>query len=131
MIRIESRTRPDFLRGYGVVDPDDPDRLERSPLFDALNPDKRSVAIDLKHPEGRALAIELVKAADAVAENFAPRAMPGLGLAYADLVQHKPDLVMISACLNGQTGPHRDYPGFGGQGVGPGRLQPPDGLARP
>jgi crotonobetainyl-CoA:carnitine CoA-transferase CaiB-like acyl-CoA transferase len=24
--------------------------------------------------------------------------------------------VMISACLNGQTGPHKDYPGFGGQG---------------
>ena len=23
---------------------------------------------------------------------------------------------MVSACLNGQTGPHRDYPGFGGQG---------------
>jgi crotonobetainyl-CoA:carnitine CoA-transferase CaiB-like acyl-CoA transferase len=117
VIRIESRGRPDFLRGYGVVDVDDPDRLERSPLFDALNPDKRSIAIDLKHPEGRALAIELVKTADAVAENFAPRAMPGLGLAYTDLVGHKPDLVMVSACLNGQTGPHRDYPGFGGQGA--------------
>ena len=23
---------------------------------------------------------------------------------------------MISVCLNGQTGPHKDYPGFGGQG---------------
>ena len=116
VIRIESRSRPDFLRGYGVTDPDDPDRLERSPLFDALNPGKRSIAVDLKHPEGRELAIELVKRSDAVAENFAPRAMPGLGLAYADLVEHKPDLVMVSACLNGQTGPHRDYPGFGGQG---------------
>jgi crotonobetainyl-CoA:carnitine CoA-transferase CaiB-like acyl-CoA transferase len=115
VIRIESPTRPDFLRGYGVVG-SDPDRLERSGLFDALNPDKRSIAIDLKHPEGRALAIELVKQADAVAENFAPRALRGLGLAYDDLVGHKPDLVMLSACLNGQTGPHRDYPGFGGQG---------------
>ena len=28
----------------------------------------------------------------------------------------RPDLVMVSACLNGQTGPHKDYPGFGGQG---------------
>jgi crotonobetainyl-CoA:carnitine CoA-transferase CaiB-like acyl-CoA transferase len=116
VIRIESRSRPDFLRGYGMAG-DDPDRIERSPLFDALNPDKRSIAIDLKHPEGRELAVELVKHSDAVAENFAPRAMPGLGLAYADLVEHKPDLVMISACLNGQTGPHRDYPGFGGQGA--------------
>lgn len=115
VIRIESRSRPDFLRGYGVpVDAED--RLDRSGLFDALNPSKCSVAIDLKHPEGRELAVELVKRSDAVAENFAPRAMRGLGLAYDDLVEHKPDLVMISACLNGQTGPHRDYPGFGGQG---------------
>ena len=29
----------------------------------------------------------------------------------------KPDLVMMSACLNGQTGPYKDYPGFGSQGA--------------
>jgi len=28
----------------------------------------------------------------------------------------KQDLIMISTCLNGQTGPDRNYPGFGGQG---------------
>ncbi len=42
--------------------------------------------------------------------------MRGFGLDYASLAADKPDLVMVSACLNGQTGPHRDYPGFGGQG---------------
>src|SRR5262249_45153299 len=35
---------------------------------------------------------------------------------YASLVRERPDLVMISTCLNGQTGPERFYPGFGGQG---------------
>ncbi len=55
--------------------------------------------------------------ADAVCENFAPRAMKGFGLDYDSLSEIKPDLVMISACLNGQTGPHKDYPGFGGQGA--------------
>jgi benzylsuccinate CoA-transferase BbsF subunit len=55
--------------------------------------------------------------ADAVAENFAPRAMKGFGLDYDALVVDRPDLVMVSACLNGQTGPHKDYPGFGGQGA--------------
>ena len=54
--------------------------------------------------------------ADAVAENYAPQAMKGFGLDYDALGAVKPDLVMISACLNGQTGPHKDYPGFGGQG---------------
>ena len=107
MLRVESASRPDFLRVGAYAD-----------MFDALNCGKRSVTLNLKHPEGHALAKRLVvEWADAVAENFAPRAMRGLGLAYDDLVGDKPDLVMISACLNGQTGPHRDYPGFGGQGA--------------
>jgi benzylsuccinate CoA-transferase BbsF subunit len=42
--------------------------------------------------------------------------MKGFGLDYETLAALKPDLVMVSACLNGQTGPHKDYPGFGGQG---------------
>jgi len=114
VIRIESRHRPDALRGQGVGVPEDPDRLERGPVFDALNPDKRSVAVDLDHPEGRALAIELVMAADAVADAAAPHVLSDFGLAYADLVEHKPDLVMISTSANGQSGPHRDQPGSDG-----------------
>jgi crotonobetainyl-CoA:carnitine CoA-transferase CaiB-like acyl-CoA transferase len=107
VLRVESASRPDFLRVGQYAD-----------MFDALNCGKRSVTLNLKHPEGHALARRLiVEWADAVAENFAPRAMRGLGLSYDDLVADKPDLVMISACLNGQTGPHRDYPGFGGQGA--------------
>jgi crotonobetainyl-CoA:carnitine CoA-transferase CaiB-like acyl-CoA transferase len=106
VLRIESATRPDFLRAGNYAD-----------MFDALNCGKRSVTLNLKHPEGHALAKRLVTEwADAVEENFAPRALRGLGLTYHDLVADRPDLVMVSACLNGQTGPHRDYPGFGGQG---------------
>ena len=43
--------------------------------------------------------------------------MRGFGIDYDELAVLKPDLVMISACLNGNTGPHKDYPGFGGQGA--------------
>src|SRR5690606_32754022 len=91
--------------------------LDGAPMFDALNVGKLSVTINLKAPEGRELALRLVDWADAVSENFAPKAMAGLGLDHASLVERRPDLVMVSACLNGQTGPHRDYPGFGGQGA--------------
>jgi crotonobetainyl-CoA:carnitine CoA-transferase CaiB-like acyl-CoA transferase len=116
VLRIESKSRPDFLRVY-ALGPDNPHGLEGAPMFDGLNPGKRDVLFNLKHPR----AVELVRRlvvewADAVAENFAPRAMKGFGLDYDALVAHKPDLVMVSACLNGQTGPHKDYPGFGGQG---------------
>jgi crotonobetainyl-CoA:carnitine CoA-transferase CaiB-like acyl-CoA transferase len=110
VIRVESRLRPDFLRLYAAGG------LETSPLFAGLNVGKLSVSLNLKHPDGVALARRLVSWADAVSENFAPRAMRGLGLDYAALSADKRDLVMISACLMGQTGPQRDYPGFGGQG---------------
>jgi crotonobetainyl-CoA:carnitine CoA-transferase CaiB-like acyl-CoA transferase len=115
VIRIESRSRPDFLRVY-ALGPDNPHGLDGAPMFDVLNTGKRSIALNLKHPAAVDLVRRLVNWADAVAENFAPRAMRGFGLDYDRLAQDKPDLVMISACLNGQTGPHKDYPGFGGQG---------------
>jgi benzylsuccinate CoA-transferase BbsF subunit len=116
VLRIESPSRPDFLRVY-ALGPDNPHGLEGSNLFDGLNPGKLSVTLNLKHPDGVALARRLVAWSDAVAENFAPKAMKGFGLDYDSLIADKPDLVMVSACLNGQTGPHRDYPGFGGQGA--------------
>ncbi len=117
VLRIESRTRPDFLRAM-AVGAKSPHGLEGSELYDALNCAKRDVTLNLKHPDAIALVRRLVvEWADAVAENFAPRAMASFGLDYESLAAIAPGLVMISACLNGQTGPHKDYPGFGGQGA--------------
>ncbi len=116
VVRVESRSRPDFLRAY-ALGPENPHGLDGAPMFDSLNVGKLGITLDLKHDEGRELAMQLVDRADAVLENFAPKAMRGLGLDYDTLVERKPDLVMISACLNGQTGPHKDYPGFGSQGA--------------
>ncbi len=113
VIRVESRSRPDFLRAYGSGGPCG---LEGSDMFDSVNVGKLGVTLNLKHPEGVSLARRLIGWADAVAENFAPRAMRSFGLDYASLMEHKPDLVMVSSCLQGQSGPHKDYPGFGGQG---------------
>jgi crotonobetainyl-CoA:carnitine CoA-transferase CaiB-like acyl-CoA transferase len=117
VLRIESKSRPDFLRVY-ALGPDNPHGLEGAPMYDGLNVGKRNLTLNLKHPDAVALAKRLVvEWADAVSENFAPRAMKGFGLDYDALAEIKPDLVMISTCLNGQTGPHKDYPGFGGQGA--------------
>ena len=116
VLRVESVSRPDFLRVY-ALGPKNPHGLEGSDLFDALNAGKRDVTLNLKHLDAVAIVKRLVvEWADAVAENFAPRAMKGFGLDYESLVTLRPDLVMISACLNGQTGPYKDYPGFGSQG---------------
>jgi len=117
VLRVESVSRPDFLRVY-ALGPNNPHGLEGSDLFDTLNVGKRGVTVNLKDHAAVALVERLiVEWADAVSENFAPRAMKGFGLDYESLIAIKPDLVMISACLNGQTGPYKDYPGFGSQGA--------------
>jgi crotonobetainyl-CoA:carnitine CoA-transferase CaiB-like acyl-CoA transferase len=115
VVKIESRTRPDFLRIY-ALGPGNPHGLEGSALFNALNVGKHSITLDLKDAKGIEIAKQLMFWADAVLENFAPKAMRGFGLDYETLSAQKRDLVMVSSCMNGQTGPHRDYPGFGAQG---------------
>jgi benzylsuccinate CoA-transferase BbsF subunit len=115
VIRVESKQRPDFLRILKLT-PDTPGGIDSSEHFAVLNANKLSVALNLSKPEGVAMARRLALWADCIAENFAPGAMAKWGLDYATLVRDRPDLVMISTCLNGQTGPQRSYPGFGGQG---------------
>ena len=115
VIRVESRQRPDFLRILKLT-PDTPGGIDGGEHFAVLNANKLSVALNLSTPEGVGVARRLALHVDAVAENFAPGAMAKWGLDYASLVKERPDLVMISTCLNGQTGPQRFYPGFGGQG---------------
>lgn len=118
VIRIESAKRPDFLRTLHMTreNAGDPDVLERAPMFVLLNPGKQSVALNLKEPRATELVKRLVAWADVVSENFAPGVMERFGLSYAALQEVREDLVMVSGCLFGQTGPQRAYPGFGGQG---------------
>ena len=115
VIRIESTKRPDFLRTLKMT-PDTPGGLDASEHFAVLNANKLSVSLNLSMPEAVAVARRLCLWADCVAENFAPGAMARWHLDYDSLVRDRADLVMISTCLNGQSGPQRSYPGFGGQG---------------
>src|SRR5579863_5093542 len=114
VIRVESSTHPDFLRVLFLT-PDNPHGMNGSPMFVLLNPNKESLSINLKKPEGIALVKRLVGWADVVTENFSPGVMQKWGLDYESLAAEKPELIMVSGCLFGQTGPQRSYPGFGGQ----------------
>jgi benzylsuccinate CoA-transferase BbsF subunit len=116
VIRVESSQRPDFLRMIHLTG-DNPHGLDGSPMFVLMNPNKQSIAINLKLPEGVALLKRLIAWADVVAENFSPKAMEKWGLEHARLCSERPDLILVSSCLFGQTGPQRMYPGFGGQGA--------------
>ena len=86
----------------------DPERGDQSTYFVRVNAGKRSVGLDLGHPEGRAVALDLMRIADVVVENFRPGVMARMGLDYAAAAAIRPDLVYCSISGYGQTGPWRD-----------------------
>jgi benzylsuccinate CoA-transferase BbsF subunit len=57
--------------------------------------------------------LDLVRWADVVVDAFSPRGMGSLGLDHASLHAIKPELIVASTCLNGQTGPMSKLAGFG------------------
>lgn len=87
--------------------------IETSGLFMNLNAGKLGVTLDLASEEGRAVYRDLVRWADVVTESFSPKAMRAWGLDYESLRRIKPDLIMVSSCLMGQTGPYSKFAGYG------------------
>jgi len=114
VIRVESLTRPDRLRTTGSSHFRDytPD-INGSGFFNDFNSSKYGITLNLKHPAGIAIAKRLVAISDVVIDSFTRHTMRKWGLYYDDLVQIKPDIIVVSASQQGHTGPHADYLGFG------------------
>lgn len=81
--------------------------------FKALNRNKRGITLDLHKPEGQRLFKELVRDADVLVENFRPGTLERWNLGWGVLREINPNLVMLRTTGFGQTGPHKDKPGFG------------------
>lgn len=71
------------------------------------------MALNLSHPGARELALRLIAFADVVLESFTPGTMARWGLDYEALRAVKPDLIYLSSCQQGQTGPRARYAGYG------------------
>src|SRR5579863_9166903 len=112
VIRVESLARPDILR---LAPPwkDAKPGIDTSQFFASFNTSKRSITLDLGKPRARELVLKLLPWADIVAESFTPKALRKWELDYEHLRALKPDLIMLSTCMQGQTGPNALYPGFG------------------
>jgi crotonobetainyl-CoA:carnitine CoA-transferase CaiB-like acyl-CoA transferase len=112
IVRVESSRRVDTARTLAPFR-DGVHGAERSGCFHNLNAGKRMLTLDIGQPEGRAMLFDLVRWADVVTESFAPAVKARLGIDYATLARVKPDVVMVSSCLMGQTGPLADLAGYG------------------
>lgn len=112
VIRVESSHRPDTFRSGGPRPAGD-NSIDASAYFAKFNRGKRSVAINLAHPRGAEVAKRLIAVSDIVTESFAPGFMQRIGLSYEDVREINPNVIMCSMSMEGQTGPHAGFRGFG------------------
>jgi len=99
VIRVESLGSLDVTRSFGVSD------INNAPGFQAVNPQKLSVQIDMKTARGIELIRDLLAEADVVVENLRPGAIGRLGLGYQAVKAVKPDIVYVSMGMYGNEGP--------------------------
>ncbi len=112
VIKIESRERLDSLR-LSRPFKDGVSGVNRSGYFADRNTSKRSITLNLKHDKGQELARQLIATSDVVANNFTPGTMEKFGLGYDAVRQIKADIVYLAMSMQGATGPHHRYLGYG------------------
>lgn len=83
----------------------------RRAAFNALQRNKRSIALNLKEPEAQAIFRQLAADADVVVEGFRPGVMERLGAGYPQVRQLNPRAVYCSVSGYGQTGPYAQMAG--------------------
>ena len=112
VIRIESEARVDGLRlgqpikpgktGYNVC-----------AYFNNFNADKRSFLLNMSAEGSQEVAYRLIERSDIFLSNLTPRIFERWGLTYEELREVKPDIIAAYMPMQGLSGPHRDFLGFG------------------
>ncbi len=115
VIRIEDPTRKgkwDILRGIPPF-PDHRRGNELGGAFNNHNVEKLGITLNLKDPRGQELLRELVKISDVVSENFAAGVLARLGFDYEELKRIREDIIYVSNCGFGHTGPYASFKTWG------------------
>lgn len=113
VVHIESAKRPDLYRRTTTGVAGDSPSLNRSGMFNQWNQGKLGVAVDLQTAQGIDVVKDFVCASDVVTQNFATGVMERLGLGYDMLREINPRIILASISGYGQSGPYRDYMGYG------------------
>ena len=114
------------------VEPPGGDPARAHPAFATWNRGKRSVELDLKSPGGLERALELVRDADVLIENYRPGVADRLGIGYEALTAINPRLVYVSLPGYGEGHPKRNAAGWDAAiGAETGFFTPPDDVEGP
>jgi len=116
VVKVESTSHVDTARTIGPFRDRTPGP-ERSGAFATVNAGKYGLTLNLASPVGAEIALKLVRWADIITDSFTPGAMKKFGFDYETVRQFNPGVIMLSSCLNGQTGPWAQLAGFGTMGL--------------
>jgi benzylsuccinate CoA-transferase BbsF subunit len=115
VIRIEDPVRQgrwDILRGAQPF-VDERRGIELGGGFNNHNVGKLGVTINLRTERGKAMLADIIRQSDVVAENFSAGVMERWGFGYEDLKAIKPDIIYVSNCGFGHSGPYEDFKTWG------------------
>jgi len=115
VIRIEdpvTKGRWDILRGSPPFK-DERRGIEFGAGFQNHNVEKLGITLNVRTDRGKELLAELVRRSDAVTENFAAGVLERWGFGYPRLRELRPDIVYVSNCGFGQTGPYGTFKSWG------------------
>ena len=83
----------------------------KSPYFNALNRNKKSIALNLKTDEGKKIFMKLARNADVIIEGFRPGKVESLGVGYRQIRKVNQKIVYCSITGYGQKGAYRNKAG--------------------
>jgi crotonobetainyl-CoA:carnitine CoA-transferase CaiB-like acyl-CoA transferase len=107
VVKVERPGGGDETRSWGPPH----DARGQATYFQAVNRNKRSIALDLADARDRDRALELASTADVIVENFRPGVMDRLGLGYDALRDANPGLIYCSITGFG-AGAGASLPGY-------------------
>jgi crotonobetainyl-CoA:carnitine CoA-transferase CaiB-like acyl-CoA transferase len=113
VLKIESKSRMDWWRGWDPHPDADPPLSELPRNFMAVNRNKRGLDIDLVAPGGHAAAEAIVRAADLVLENQGPGVMEKLGFGPANQRRLNPSVITVTMPPFGREGPLKGLRAYG------------------
>ena len=112
VIHVESTRKPDGTRLIAGIPVTEDQWWEKSPIFSALNTNKKSLTLDLQTSAGQDLLRRLIATSDVIVENFTPRVLDQIGLDFAAVQAIRPDAILLRMPGFGLDGPWRDNPAF-------------------
>lgn len=115
VIRIEDRLTQggwDIFRGNGPYK-DERRGANLGGMFNNHNIEKLGITLNAKSERGKDLLRQIIAISDVVTENFSAGVMERWGFSYEVMRAIKPDIIYVSNCGFGHSGPYRHFKTWG------------------